>query len=35
VKSPEAETSMPVTSGAKEPPTFPPKFWSDASEETM
>ena len=26
---------MPVTSGAKDPPTFPPKFWSDTSEETM
>ena len=26
VKSPEAEINIPVTSGAKDPPKFPPKF---------
>ena len=35
VKSPVAVTSTPVTIGANEPPTLPPKFCSEVSEDTM
>src|SRR5262249_9317191 len=35
VKVPEPETSIPVSSGAKDAPKLPPKFCSDTSDETI
>src|SRR6185312_4268048 len=35
VKSLDDEINRPVTSGAKDPPTLPPKFCSDTNEETI